>query len=242
MRSDTGRDLTDERDTRSSLARELADLARTMQSEEDAAALLTLITRAARDDIPGATDASITLVERNRVTTPVTTSDRARAVDELQYTLQEGPCLAALRQQVIVRVDAMADEQRWPTFASRAAELGVSSMLAFQLFVDGDVLGALNLHAATPHAFDEQAETIGFLLASHAAIALAATLDKSNLRTALASRDVIGQAKGILMERFKVTADQAFELLVMTSQKTHRKLRDVADELTTSGQLPARPQ
>ncbi len=139
-----------------------------------------------------------------------------------------------------VRVSDTASEDRWPEFAKRAAQLGVGSMLSFQLYVVGDNLGALNLYNREPDAFDDESEHVGLLFASHAAVAMAGAQRNEQLIRAIGTRDLIGQAKGILMERHKLTAEQAFMLLVRASQATHTKLRDIAEQLTTVGQLPIR--
>jgi hypothetical protein len=111
-------------------------------------------------------------------------------------------------------------------------------MMCFQLFVEGDRLGALNLYSSVPHAFDDESEDVGLVFASHAAVALAGAEHEAHLRAGMGSRDVIGQAKGILMERHKLTADQAFEVLARVSQELNRKLVDVAHELTEIGAVP----
>ena len=110
-------------------------------------------------------------------------------------------------------------------------------MLCFQLYTERETIGALNIYAEAVDAFTEDSVRTGVLLATQAALAVAATLTEGNLRVALANRDVIGQAKGILMERYKITAEQAFDLLVAGSQRTHRKLHAVAEELATTGVL-----
>jgi hypothetical protein len=134
----------------------------------------------------------------------------------------------------------MSTETRWPEFARRAFAAGVGSMLTFRLYVVGDDLGALNLYAYEPGAFDSEAEHIGELFAAHAAIALAGAHRQEQLILALATRDLIGQAMGILMERYKVMGHQAFALLVQLSQDTNRKLRDVAAQLVQTGTWPPR--
>jgi GAF domain-containing protein len=130
-----------------------------------------------------------------------------------------------------VRVDNLATEDRWPLFAQRASATGAASMLSLQLYVEGDNLGALNLYARTPNAFTDESEQVGLLFAAHAAIAYAAVRKETQLAQALISRDVIGQAKGILMERYKISSERAFLLLTRVSQTSNRKLYDVADEL-----------
>jgi hypothetical protein len=131
----------------------------------------------------------------------------------------------------------MRTETRWPRFAQRAFHAGAGSMLSFQLYVEGDNLGALNLYARQPGAFDDESEHVGLLFAAHAAGAYAGAQKQDQLIAAMATRDLIGQAKGILMERYKISGDRAFSLLIRVSQNTHRKLRDVADELVRSGEL-----
>ncbi len=111
-------------------------------------------------------------------------------------------------------------------------------MMCSQLFVQGDRLGGLNLYAGRPGAFDDS-QDIGQMLAAHAAVAVAGAECEANLRTAVNNRDVIGQAKGILMERHELTADQAFAVLARVSQELNRKLADVARELTDTGAVPA---
>ena len=131
----------------------------------------------------------------------------------------------------------MNTESRWPRFAPRAADLGVGSMLCFQLFVDGDNLGALNLLSPEARAFGADALSVGLLFATHAAVALSGARREDQTRMALDTRDLIGQAKGILMERYRLTPDQAFSLLVRVSQHTHVKVRDLAQQLSLTGQL-----
>ncbi len=102
------------------------------------------------------------------------TSDLPRSVDALQEELGQGPCLDAVWEHPVVRVDDVRSDERWPQFSGRAAELGAGSMMCFQLSVEGDVLGALNLYSRTAGAFDDDSREIGLMFASHAAVALAA--------------------------------------------------------------------
>ena len=218
----------------------MSRLARQLQEEHgDVEATLAAITASAVLTIPGVDECGISYVTaRTHVEPRAATSELPRAVDELQQSLGQGPCLDAVWDQKIVRMDDASTEQRWPEFARAAAGLGVGSMLSFQLFVVGDQLGALNLYSRTAGAFDEESQEIGLLFASHAAVALAGAEHESNLLAGMAHRDVIGQAKGILMERYKLTPEQAFGLLTRTSSHTNRKLRDIAENLSETGQLP----
>jgi GAF domain-containing protein len=182
----------------------------------------------------------VTLVQsRRRVVSAAASGEPARRFDDLQQQTQQGPCLDAMYEQRTVRVDDLTTDPRWPELARRAtAELGVARVLCFQLFVHAGNLGALNLLARRPGAFTDESERIGLLFASHAAIAVADARDLNHITTALDSRDVIGQAKGILMERLKITADQAFGVLSRLSQRSNVKLRDVARNLVETGEMP----
>jgi transcriptional regulator with GAF, ATPase, and Fis domain len=224
---------------RDELAGRLSDLARALEQQDDAEQTLDAIVHAAVGTVPGAEHASISVVRRRReVMTRASTSELPRAVDHAQYETGQGPCLDTLFEQHTVRLSDMPGDKRWPDFTTRAAELGVGSMLALQLYVDGDDLGALNLLSTQVEAFGDESEHVGLLFASHASIAMAGAEQQQQLRSALYTRDVIGQAKGILMERFKVTGDRAFRLLAHASQISNRKLTDIAEDLVQSGELP----
>jgi GAF domain-containing protein len=158
-------------------------------------------------------------------------------VGQAQYDTGLGPCLDAVYEQQTVRLADMTAEDRWPEFTRRATHLGVRSMLSFQLYVEQDNLGALNLYSRDTNAFDDESEHVGLLFATHAAVAMSGAQQQEQLSRAAAVRDLIGQAKGILMERHKLTADQAFTLLVGASQTTNTKLVDVARHLTETGEL-----
>ena len=189
----------------------------------------------------GAEHASISSVRRRReVHTVASTGPLPRAVDQAQYETQQGPCLDSLFEQRTVRMPRLAEEHRWPDFVRAATELGVGSMLAVQLYVTGDDLGALNMVSTAVDAFDEEDEHVALLFATHAAVAMADAQATDRLERAVMSRDLIGQAKGILMERFRITDHQAFLLLVRASQTSNAKLTSVADELVRSGVLPSR--
>lgn len=217
----------------------LAQLARDLDSESDPARVLQRIVEVAVAEVEGTDCAGIMLLEHGELTTPAATNEKVRLIDKDQYESHEGPCLqAAIDKTEIVRVDDLRGDPRWPTFAQRALAHGVAGMLSFQLYARDNNLGALNLYAAEPDAFNDEAAHVGVLLATHAAVALASTRTEANLRNALLSRDMIGRAKGILMERFKVNQAAAFELLVAVSQHSHRKLREVAEDLTSTGELP----
>ncbi|MBE7195878.1 MAG: GAF and ANTAR domain-containing protein [Gordonia polyisoprenivorans] len=215
-----------------------ATLARQLAAEEDVSAVWQRVVDASVAEIAGAQHAGIMLVSRRSVQTPVASDDLVVTIDKHQYETREGPCLsAAIEHAPVVRVNDLRTETRWPQFAARAAEAGVLSILSFQLYTEQDTLGALNIYAGTADAFTDDSVHTGTLLAAHAAVAAAATLKTTNLLIALTSRDVIGQAKGILMERYRITPEQAFDLLITASQRTHRKLHEIARDLTETGEL-----
>jgi transcriptional regulator with GAF, ATPase, and Fis domain len=223
------------------LAIRLSDLARVLQDEQGVDETLQAIVDAAVDTIPGVQYAALSVVcHRRVVNTRAGTAALVFEVDRAQYETGEGPCLDAIYTQRTLRLSDMAAERRWPLFTARAAALGVGSMLSLQLFVQQDNLGALNLYSADKFAFDDDSEHVGLLFASHAAVAMSGAQQEEQLNKAIAARDVIGQAKGILMERYKVTADQAFTMLARVSQQTNIKLIEVARSLAHDGQFTER--
>jgi GAF domain-containing protein len=217
-------------------------VARVLQREHgDVVAMLLAITRAAARSVPGTEECGISyLVGRRTVEPRAATGDLPRQMDQAQNRLGEGPCLDAVRLQTTVRCDDFSAERRWPRFTAAASRLGVGSSLSFHLFVDTDALGALNLYARRTHAFTDESEAVGLVFASHASVALQGARQQQSLRSAMDHRDLVGQAKGILMERYKLTAEQAFAALVHASSITNRKLTDIAEELTTTGAMPSR--
>ena len=217
----------------------MGELARSLQAEHaDLEDTLQAITAAAVDAVEGAQHAAITMITgQGRVQSRAATGSLSEKVDAIQTETGEGPCLQALWEQETVHVEDMATESRWPRFAPRAAGVGVGSMLCFQLFVDGDNLGALNLISPMAGAFGADATSVGLLFATHAAVALSGARREDQTRMALDTRDLIGQAKGILMERYRLTPDQAFALLVRVSQQSHLKVRDLAERLSATGQF-----
>ena len=229
-------------DDRHALAGRLGELARTLERESDLDETLEAIVRTAAETVPGAQHASISTVRRRReVHTVAATGELPRAVDDAQYETGQGPCLDTLFEKQTERLPDVAGDKRWPDFGKRASELGAGSMLSVQLYVDEDDLGALNLLSAHRDAFDAESEYVALLFAAHAAVAMSAAQQIDQLHRAINSRDTIGQAKGILMERFHVTGDQAFTLLVKASQRENRKLAEMAAELVATGEL-ARPE
>ncbi|GAA4892739.1 GAF and ANTAR domain-containing protein [Streptomonospora salina] len=197
------------------------------------------ITELAVSEIEGTAHASISLVHKSgSITTQAATDPVTHEIDRIQYHVGQGPCLAAIWEHDIFTIDDMDTETRWPEFVEGARGLGVCSMLAFRLYTHRDTLGALNLYGTEPAAFTESSRETGQRLAAHAAVALAGAQKQEHLTTALGSRQYIGEATGILMERYKVSSDQAFAMLAHISQNLNVKLRDLAEDLVRTGALP----
>jgi hypothetical protein len=230
-----------------------AELAKHLFTPDSVEEVLARIVTAAVDMIDGADLASLSvLVAGGGIRTPACTDPLALHLDEVQYEAGEGPFVdtAIGGHLPYLEVADLAASSGWPLFRPLAADLGIRAVLSLGVVTKGSAgspprrppawrtLGALNLYARRPDAFDRNARDIGLLLAAHAAVALAATAQARQLREALRSRDVIGQAKGILMERRKLTADEAFEVLRRTSQRLNIKLRDVAARIVGPAEPP----
>ncbi|MFG1813619.1 GAF and ANTAR domain-containing protein [Kribbella sp. NPDC049174] len=223
------------------LADELSEMARGLYQADAPDDVLREAVQAAMDLVPGAQAGSITaLVGGTRVEHKAESGTLPARVDAIMSEYDEGPCLDALFQRRIVRVEDMRRETRWPRFAPRAAELGALSMLAFPLFVKDDNFCALNLYADEAHAFTDESEHVGRLLATHAAVAYSGAQREEHLLAAIETRDLIGQAVGLLMERYSITSDRAFDTLVRFSRQSNRKLRDLALELIRDAEAGAR--
>jgi GAF domain-containing protein len=210
------------------LANTLGDLAVEMQSLKNSDAVLRAIVEAAVPIVPGASWAGVSLVHKRRVDAAAATDDVVTRLDALQTSLQEGPTLSALEDRRPLLVNNLAVAERWPQFVPSAMDFGVHAMLTFPLLVQRGPLGALTLYGASPHVFSDDSVSIGEILAQHAAVALAGSTAEEQLHLAVESRDVIGQAKGILMHRDRLTGLQAFTTLTKASQETNVRLVDVA--------------
>lgn len=216
----------------------MARLARVLHGEADVESTLAVMATAALELVPGAMGASISVVEARRtIRCRAATGDLPAAVERLQERAGEGPSLDAAYGHRIVRVPDLRHERRWPSFAPAALAAGATSMLCFQLSADGRDLGALNLCGCDYGVFEQESEDIGELVCAHAAVAFADAQRISQLEHALDTRDVIGQAKGILMERLHLTGQQAFVVLVEASTRSNTRLRAVAEELAATGRL-----
>jgi GAF domain-containing protein len=222
------------------LGSQFAQLTRSLLNATTVAEVLRNVVEATRRIVPGADLISITLRGPDgSFHTPIETGPIAADLDQVQYKTGEGPCVQAARLSGpgYARSDDLAIEPAWPTFGPAAASHGFRAVLATTLPAaqPPHLSGALNIYSHRRHAFDDHARDLAVLLATHASLALATThaftiaeLQQAQLQKAIDSRDVIGQAKGILMQRRGCTAEEAFDLLRHTSQDLNVKLAHLA--------------
>jgi transcriptional regulator with GAF, ATPase, and Fis domain len=197
------------------------------------------VTASSVDLIDGVECADILLISGVDLFTSVAaTAQLAIDIDDLQERFREGPCLEAAVGNSMVVCHDLRDDPRWPRFAEAAVAAGVHSLMSFQLYTHNTRMGALNLFGLKPDAFTPEMEAVGAMLATHAATALIADDVRLQFQSALASRDIIGQAKGMIMERFDVDAVRAFELLTKLSQNSNTRLATVAEEIVSRGREP----
>jgi transcriptional regulator with GAF, ATPase, and Fis domain len=210
------------------------------RTDLDADTVVAELAEHAAVEIPGAQYAGIT-VTRNarRIDTPAASHHWPVLLDEIQQRHREGPCLTAAWERETVLVDDLESETRFPLYRRDAlAETPVRSIMAFQLFIAGETMGALNVYSEHAHAFDDSTRDIGMIFARHSSAAWNAARREEQFKRALASRDTIGQAKGMIMERYGVDAVQAFALLRKLSQDANVALADIATELVAKGGAP----
>ncbi len=206
----------------------------------------TRLVIAAQRAAPNVEGAALTVLPpRSRPRSMAATGPLPRRADELQYSIGEGPCLDAAEGDDLVWVDDLAADGRWPAFATAVvAELGVRSIISVRLRLESDLRAALNLYATVPGALTAVDRVNAAIFGSFVALALDAERaleEASNLQLALQTNRQIGIAIGILMGRDLITAEQAFRELREVSQATNRKLRDVAQDVIETGELPHAP-
>ncbi|MGK5441844.1 GAF and ANTAR domain-containing protein [Micromonospora sp. URMC 105] len=215
-----------------------AELGRIKLGEADLDDVLQRVAELTKRVLPTPVEVSVTLVRGGTAHTAAFTGDVARDLDERQYAQGRGPCLDAATSGDVIPVPDLAAEERWPDWAERGAKAGVGSSVSIGLPIQEAVVGALNVYAVTPHAFDDDTISVLQTFAAYAAVALAnahlydstATLARQ-MQEAMASRAVIEQAKGIIMGERRCTSDEAFRILSKVSQDSNRKVRDVAQAL-----------
>lgn len=229
------------------LAMAFAEIARHLYEADNFEGVLERIVDAAVAIVTGCDMASVTVRDHGAFRTVASTDQKAIEADRAQYEANEGPCLEAL-EEAVVHAPALPDE-RWPTLGGRPVQHGVQAVASYRLaapgsIVNDDLAGSLNAYAYSPEAFGDEALEVGLILASHASSAAQAVREREDLELfgrrlheALSSRDVIGEANGILMERLKVSPEDAFDVLRRSSQHLNVKLREVAQRLAETGEF-----
>ena len=214
-------------------------LVRTLRSPvDDPGGLVPRIATEAVRLVPAARDAGVIVVgPDHRLRTVFATGEVPRRLDDLQMQLDTGPCLTAARKQIVVRMHDVATDTRWVEFRRSALSCEVASMLCVPLHADERTLGTLSFYGDRPGAFRDGAEPVARVVAALSAVALAEAAQQERMERALHNRDVIGQAKGVLMHRLGVRADAAFAMLRARSQHTNKKLLDVATRVIETGTL-----
>lgn len=225
------------------LNHQVGELSQILLSDDTIDGFLEKVTHLTVAHVPACDTCSVSIRDDGGVHTRAASDPVAMRVDQHQYANEEGPCIEAISTGRTVRVGLMAEEKRWPRFSPLAESEGVVSTYSVPLTVDDVAAGALNIYSLSK-SFEAGDEEVGEAFAAQAAAAVsnasayyrALALGKQ-LEEALQSRDVIGQAKGIIMERERVTADRAFELLRSRSHAKNMKLRDVAEQVVRTGAL-----
>jgi GAF domain-containing protein len=221
--------------TPNDVASALTEAARALHRPRTLEDTLDAIVRAAQDSVPGMNHVGISITHKDgKIETMAGTDQLVWDLDSLQYTLEEGPCVSSVTEEPVVVVEHAEHDQRWPTYMPKAVEAGVRAQLALRLYTDADTLGGLNLYSTESETIAPDAVQMAELFASHAAIALDRARHEHQLNEALASRKAIGQATGILMERYQITEDRAFHFLIRASTTSNIKLRVIAEEVVKS--------
>jgi GAF domain-containing protein len=225
--------------------RALEELGRLALRGQSVESLLQRVVDLTKTAMHPSVEVSISIVSNGHPATAVFTGQLALDCDESQYGHGYGPCLHAAASGEVTEIPDARTETRWPDYVRRAAERGALSSLSVPLPVHDKVHGALNIYSLEANGFDDVSRSAATRFAPYAGVAVSnmyayqdARELADNLQIALDSRAVIDQAKGILMERHKLTADQAFQVLARLSMQGNRKLRDIAEELVTTGVLP----
>ncbi|MCW2739556.1 GAF and ANTAR domain-containing protein [Nocardioides sp.] len=210
----------------------IAEAARTLNKPRSLNDILQTIVEVACNSVPGFDHVGIATVEKKGdIETRAAIGDLVLPLDRMQYGLREGPCSAALQGGDTVCVSSLRDEQRWPSYVPQALASGVRSQMAVKLYLDEHTLGGINFYSTISDGVSDDAQALARLFATHAAIALGHAQERETLTNGMHTRRAIGQAIGILMERYEMNEDRAFAFLVRASSHGNIKLRAVAQEL-----------
>jgi GAF domain-containing protein len=214
------------------LADALVRVAREINAPRDLDSTLQTIVESASRSLPGIEHAGITVAHSSgEMETKAATDQFVRELDLLQYELREGPCLYAITDEPVVVIEHAREETRWPRFMKPAVEKGLRSQLGLRLYTEEETLGGLNLYSTSSDVIDPEVEHLAQLFAAHAALAMGRAVREANLLSAISTRQLIGQATGIIMERHHLDESRAFEYLTRVSSHGNIKIRDVAQEI-----------
>jgi GAF domain-containing protein len=218
----------------------IAELVQQLHSrpDMDSDTVIAELAENAAVEVPGAQYAGITVTRnKKQIETPAATHKWPILLDEIQQRHREGPCLTAAWEEKTIHVADLENDDRFPMYRRDVLEqTPIRTIMSFQLFIAGETMGALNVYAETPHVFGRESRDVGLVFAAHSSVAWNAARRDEQFKRALASRDTIGQAKGMIMERYGVDAVQAFEVLRKLSQDSNVPLVQVATELVTKAQ------
>ncbi|HEV7851910.1 MAG TPA: GAF and ANTAR domain-containing protein [Mycobacterium sp.] len=208
------------------------------RADVDSDTVIAELAEHAAVEIPGAQYAGVTVTRNGRqIDTPAATHKWPILLDEIQQRHREGPCLTAAWEEKTIHVKDLGTDERFPLYARDVlAETPIRSVMSFQMWIAGETMGALNVYAESPNVFGTETREIGLVFAAHSSVAWNAARRDEQFKKALASRDVIGQAKGMLMERYGVSAIQAFDLLRKLSQDSNTPLIQIAADLVEKQQ------
>ncbi|MGI3781743.1 MAG: GAF and ANTAR domain-containing protein [Janthinobacterium lividum] len=220
------------------LAALLTQLGGVLLSTETVHSTVELVTRLATETIAGTIGAGVTLVDLRGKRSTAPSNTLVAQADQIQYDLDAGPCLTAWRDQTPVRIDDTNLETRWPEWTTAVSALGIRSILSVPLVTGGTSVGAIKVYSRQPDAYDARSEHLLALFAQQAAILLTNTLTLADAQEASAqvvlaldNRDIIGQAKGVLIAQGASNQDLAFAMLASASQRSNLKLHEVARQL-----------
>lgn len=223
------------------LAGSITNAAREINEPRTVDERLRAVVQAAPLTVPGFDAASVSLGHRSNgsssIGTRAATSELAEELDHIQYEHDQGPCVEAFRKGGMVLVPSLRQEGRWPKYSDRAMRAGVTSQMGVYLGHQGEIHAGLNLYSLTREGIDPEAPGIALLFATHAALALGWARTREQLDQALATRKVIGQGLGIVMERYQITEEKAFAFLIRVSSTGNVKLREVAQELVNQAEV-----
>lgn len=224
------------------MAEALVEAAREINTPQDLEGTLDGIVHAAAQSFASLDHVGISIVHRKGdIETKAGTDQLVWELDALQYLVGEGPCVQAVESDTITIANHMRHEQRWPKFVPEAVRMGVRAQMGVRLFVDQETLGVLNLYATEVDTIDADVAHTAELFAGHAAIALGRARREEQLSEAITTRKAIGQAIGLVMERYQIDEDRAFQFLIRVSTTSNIKIRDLAQELIETSNATYRP-